>query len=201
MIEVIKDVDLYDNVDKYDAILIGTNINCSMSQGFQRKVMLNYPYVQEENMKTRYGDEKKLGTVLECKEEGSPTFVLLYIAKGNTRPDVNKEYMSYEALEKCLKIVNVLYKGQNLASTFIGTSKFDGNGDKERVMKILSENTDKVNLTIYDYEQLSRHDELKKVRVEELKLKETDIDAYYEAVKKRKEEADERFKKNKHARY
>lgn len=201
MIEVIKDIDLYDNVDKYDAILIGTNINCSMSQGFQRKVMLNYPYVQEENMKTKYGDEKKLGTVLECKEEGQPTFILLYIAKGNTRPDVNKEYLSYEALEKCLKIVNVLYKGCNLASTFIGTSKFDGNGDKERVMEILSENADKVNLTIYDYEQLSRHDELKKVRVEELKLKETDIDAYYKAVKKRKEEADERFKKNKHARY
>ena len=164
MIEVIKDVDLYDDVDKYDAILIGTNINCSMSQGFQRKVMLNYPYVQEENMKTKYGDEKKLGTVLECKKEGLPTFILLYIAKGNTRPDINKEYLSYEALENCLKIINILYKGHNLASTFIGTSKFDGNGDNERVMKMISENTKNINLTIYDYEQLSRADELKKIR-------------------------------------
>lgn len=201
MVKVIKDIDLYNDVDKYDAILIGTNINCSMSQGFQRKIMLNYPYVQEENMKTKYGDEKKLGTVLECKKEGLPTFILLYIAKGNTRPDINKEYLSYEALENCLKIINILYKGHNLASTFIGTSKFDGNGDNERVMKMISENTKNVNLTIYDYEQLSRADELKKIRTEELKLKETDIDAYYEAVRKRKQEADKRFKNNKHARY
>ena len=44
-------------------------------------------------------------------------------------------------------------------------------------------------------------EELKKIRVAEVKLKEIDADAYYETVKKRKAEADERFNKNKHARY
>ena len=58
-----------------------------------------------------------------------------------------------------------------------------------------------VDLTLYDYVQLSRTEELKKTRQAELKLKEIDIDAYYEAVKKRKQEADERFKNNGHARY
>ena len=44
MIKVIKDVDIYDHFSEYDAILIGTNLYCTMSQGVQLKVMLNYPY-------------------------------------------------------------------------------------------------------------------------------------------------------------
>jgi hypothetical protein len=58
-----------------------------------------------------------------------------------------------------------------------------------------------MDLYVYDYEQLSRHDELKNIRISEIKLKEIDAEAYYEAVKKRKQEAEERFKNNGHARY
>jgi hypothetical protein len=83
MINIIKDIDLFDNVKDYDIVLVGTNIYCNLSQGFQRKVMLNYPYVQEMNMLTKYADKKKLGTILECKNEGNPTFLLLYITEGN----------------------------------------------------------------------------------------------------------------------
>ena len=89
MINIIPNRDLFDDIGLYDVILIGTNIYCSMSQGFQRKIMLNYPYVQEDNMKTNYGDERKLGTLIESKQENKPTFVLLYICKGNFRPDLN----------------------------------------------------------------------------------------------------------------
>ena len=97
--------------------------------------------------------------------------------------------------------VNILYKGKNVACPFLGTSKFDGNGDKEKVLEILSNNSSNINLSIFDYEQLSRSDELKKIRVAEIKLKEIDADAYYEEVKKRKAEAEERYKNNGHARY
>lgn len=201
MLKIIEGVDLYEEIDKYDVILVGTNIYCSMSQGFQRKVMLNYPYVQDENMSTKYGDETKLGTILECKKDGKPTFVLCYINKGNFRPDLKKDYLSYESLENCLKLVNILYKGKKVACTMLGASKFDGNGDDERIFEIISHNCQSLDLTIYDYIQLSRSEEMKKVRVSELKLKEIDLEAYYEAVKKRKEEADERIKNNGHARY
>lgn len=201
MIKIEKGKDLYDDISKYDVILIGTDIYCNMSQGFQRKVMLNYPYVLDVNMSTRYADKSKMGSIEECKKNGNPIFVLLFISEGNHRPDLKKETLSYESLEKCIGLCNILYKGKNVACTFLGTSKFDGNGDKDKVFKILSENSSNINLTVYDYIQLSRSEELKKIRTDELKIKEVDADAYYEAVKKRKTEAEERYKKNKHARY
>ena len=201
MINIIKDIDLFDNVKDYDIVLVGTNIYCNLSQGFQRKVMLNYPYVQEMNMSTKYADKKKLGTILECKNEGNPTFLLLYITEGNFRPDLKKDTLSYESLEKCIKLINILYKGMNIACPFLGSSRFDGNGEKDKILKIIENNSKNVNITIFDYEQKSRAEELKETREKELKLKEENADAYYEAVKKRKEEAEERYKNNGHARY
>ena len=201
MIKIIKDIDLFDNVKDYDIVLVGTNIYCNLSQGFQRKVMLNYPYVQEMNMSTKYADKKKLGTILECKNEGNPTFLLLYITEGNFRPDLKKDTLSYESLEKCIKLINILYKGMNIACPFLGSSRFDGNGDKDKILKIIENNSKNVNITIFDYEQKSRAEELKETREKELKLKEENADAYYEAVKKRKEEAEKRYKNNGHARY
>jgi hypothetical protein len=201
MIKIVTGVDLYEDINKYDVILVGTNIYGYMSHGFQRKVMLNYPYVQEKNMSTRYGDESKLGTIVECKKENQPIFVLLYINKGGFRRNSEKDYLQYESLDKCMRIANILYKGKKVACTFIGASQFDGNGNKEKVFEILTKNSSEIDLSVYDYEQLSRHDELKNIRISEIKLKEIDAEAYYEAVKKRKEEAEERFKNNGHARY
>lgn len=201
MIKIIKDIDLFDNVKDYDIVLIGTNTYCNLSQGLQRKVMLNYPYVQEMNMSTKYADKKKLGTILECKKEDNPTFLLLYITEGNFRPDLKKDTLSYESLEKCIKLINILYKGMNIACPFLGSSRFDGNGDKDKILKIIENNSKNVNITIFDYEQKSRAEELKETREKELKLKAENADAYYEAVKKRKEEAEERYKNNGHARY
>jgi hypothetical protein len=68
-------------------------------------------------------------------------------------------------------------------------------------LKIIENNSKNINVTIFDYEQKSRAEELKETRENELKLKKEDADAYYEAVKKRKEEAEERYKNNGHARY
>ena len=202
MINVIKDVDIYDHFSEYDIILIGTNLYCTMSQGIQLKVMLNYPYAFEKNLETKYGDIDKLGTVLECKSEGEPTFCLCFITKGyNFRPDLEKDYLSYEALEKCLNLVNILYKGKNIACPLLGSSRFDGNGDKEKIYEIFNRTLKDVNVTIFDYFQKSRAEETKEVRERELAVKKVDREAYYKMVAERKKEADERFKKNGHRRY
>jgi hypothetical protein len=201
MIKVIKDVDLYDHVGEFDVVLVGTNNYCMMSQGIQLNIMLNYPYVYDKNLETKYGDPEKLGTVLECASEGEPTFCLCFICGGNFRPDLQKDYLSYESLEKCLKLVNILYKGKNVATTLLGASRFDGNGDKEKIMEIFNNCITDVNLTIYDYYQKSRSEQLNEIRNKELEVREKDRKAYYEMVRKRKKEADERFKKNGHRRY
>ena len=202
MINIIKDVDIYDHFSEYDAILIGTNLYCTMSQGVQLKVMLNYPYAYNKNLETKYGDKDKLGTVLECKSEGEPTFCLCFITKGyNFRPDLESDYLSYEALEKCLNLVNILYKGKNIACPLLGSSRFDGNGNKEKIYEIFNNTLKDVNVTIFDYFQKSRAEETKEVRERELAVKKVDRKAYYEMVAKRKKEADERYRKNGHRRY
>ena len=201
MIKVIKDVDLYNHVGEFDVVLVGTNNYCMMSQGIQLNIMLNYPYVYDRNLETKYGDPEKLGTVLECASEGEPTFCLCFICGGNFRPDLQKDYLSYESLEKCLKLVNILYKGKNVATTLLGASRFDGNGDKEKILEIFNNCITDVNLTIYDYYQKSRSEQLNEIRNKELEVREKDRKAYYEMVRKRKKEADERFRKNGHRRY
>ena len=202
MIKIIKDVDLYDHFDEYDIILIGTNLYCTMSQGIQLKIMLNYPYVYNKNLETKYGDMDKLGTILECKSEGEPTFCLCFITKGfNFRPDLESDYLSYDALEKTLKLVNVKYKNKKIACPLLGSSRFDGNGDKEKIMEIFNNTLNNVECTIFDYFQKSRAEEMKEVRDNELAVKKKDRDAYYKMVGERKKKAEERFKKNGHRRY
>lgn len=202
MIKIIKDVDLYDHFDEYDIILIGTNLYCTMSQGIQLKVMLNYPYVYNKNLETKYGDIDKLGTILECESEGEPTFCLCFITKGfNFRPDLENDYLSYEALENTLKLVNIRYKGKKIACPLLGNSRFDGNGDKEKIMEIFNATLKDVECTIFDYFQKSRAEEMKEVRDNELAVKKNDRERYYKMVGERKKKAEERFKKNGHRRY
>jgi hypothetical protein len=203
MIKIVKDIDLYDHFSEYDIILIGTNIYCTMSQGIQLKVMLNYPYVYEKNLKTKYGDMEKMGTILECKSESEePTFCLCFITKGyNFRPDLEKDYLSYDALENALKLVNIKYKGKKIACPLLGSSRFDGNGDKEKIFSIFKKTLKDVECTVFDYFQKSRAEEIKERMKIEFAVKKKDRKAYYEMVRKRKEEANERFKKNGHRRY
>lgn len=201
MINFIKDIDLIDHVSEYDKILVGTNIYCMMTQGFQRKIMLNYPYVMDRNLETKYGDASKMGSILECQNDGEPTFTLMFICKGNFRPDLSSDFLSYESLEKCLKIADKLYSGMKIATTLLGSSRFDGNGDREKILDIFNKSVKKMNLTIYDYEQKSRDEELLGILKDEMKVKKEDYQKFVEMVKERKRKAEIRKKKNGHAGY
>ena len=154
MVNVIKDVDLIDHVSEYDVILVGANIYGHMNGGFQFDVKRRYPYVHEANISAPYGDINRMGTVLESKEDGKPTFCLCYIVDQiTTRPDLNKVNVSYESIEKCLKLVSTLYKGKKIASTLLGTSQFDGNGDTDTVLPIFEKILGNEDVTIYDFKQ------------------------------------------------
>ena len=204
MIEIIKDVDIMTEISKYDTILIGTNVYCTLGNGVQRDIALNYPYVREDNYKTKYGDITKLGHILECSRENEPTIILLYICKGYTRKTKkgeNIDTLSYESLERCLKTINQRYKGRRIACPLLGCSRFDGNGDKERVITMIETLLTDVDIVVYDYHQLSRDEKQTKRWKEEQEVKKKDIEAYYKMVKERKDEAEKRFQRNGHARY
>ena len=202
MITVIKDVDIMQDISKYDTILIGTNVYCSMYQGVQRDIILNYPYVREKNLQTKYGDVAKLGTILECSEENEPTIVLVYMYRGyQYRKTKDEPYLDYDVLEKCLKLINKKYKGKTVATTLLGCSRFDGNGNRERVLELMEKTLTNVNVFVYDYFQKSRDEKQIETRKKELALKEISYELYHEAVKKRKEEAEKRYKRNGFARY
>lgn len=158
MITIIKDIDLINDIEKYDVILIGTNTYHAMGNGFQRKIRLHYPVTYDTNLLTKYGDKDKLGTRITCKKNNGPIFSLCFIVNGyNFRPDLNPDYLDYDALESCIKTSNYEFSGKKVATTMIGCSKYDGNGNKERVMEILSNNTKDIDLYVYDYEQLDRN--------------------------------------------
>ena len=68
-------------------------------------------------------------------------------------------------------------------------------------MKMFEDIITDVDLTIYDYYQKSRAEQVHDLLADERAMKEKDRKKYYEMVRQRKKEADERYKKNGHRRY
>lgn len=184
---IVKDIDLITKVADYDIILVGTNTYCSLTNGFQSKIRFRYPFVEEANNKTAYGDKRKLGTRLTLQQGDSPTISLLYIC-GHMN---SSSPLDYDALEKCLLTANAEFAGKKVATTVLGASRFDGKGDKEKIMNIIEQSTPYLDLDVYDYEQMSREEEqlLMWKRIYALKRKDYDLyvkmwDARFELLKK-----------------
>ena len=56
---IIKDIDIFNHFNEYDVILLGTNTYCTLCNGLQHKVRLDYPEVDKANMETKYVDPRK----------------------------------------------------------------------------------------------------------------------------------------------
>ena len=166
MINLIEDVPLIDNVFDYDVILVGTNCYQVMRNGFQYDIAKKFPHVKAMNNNTKYGDPSKTGTILECN--GTPSVTLMYITFGYNFKGNDKEYLDYNALEQCLKLCGILYNGKKVATTMLGCTFYDGNGQKDKVLDIMGRTMKNVSLDVYDYKQES-YCEIKRKEFEELK--------------------------------
>lgn len=151
MITVIENRQLIKDVFNYDIILIGTSIMNSLGNGFQYQMKISFPEVDKANKATNYGDKRKLGTVKVINTQ--PIVCLLYISKGGYRKDIIPEYIDYESLESCIKLINDNFKGKRIASTIIGLSEYEGGGNKEKIIDILEKNSNDIELFLYDMEQ------------------------------------------------
>lgn len=163
MINIIKDKEPIWETDKYDVILVGTSIYNMLSNGFQSKLRLKYPYIEEINDSTNYGDLRKLGKRMTI--QGKPIISLMYIAK---YPNSRREFIDYDALEHALSTANAEFRGKKVLTTMLGCSKFDGNGDKDKVLEIINRTANNLELDVYDYLQLEKRKEIalhfKKIR-------------------------------------
>ena len=167
MINIIND-EISNHLDEYDVILVGTNCYQVLRNGFQYEIGKKYPHVKELNNQTKYGDVSKVGTILECG--GTPAITLLYISFGYNFKGNDNEYVDYDGLTRCLKLCNLLYKGKKVATTLLGCTHYDGNGNQDKVISVINTIITNFNLDIYDYNQVS-HRIHKRIEFAELKKK------------------------------
>ena len=192
MVTIIENIDLVQEADNYDVLLVGTSIYGRLSNGWQLDAKLTFPLIHKVNIETKYGDATKLGKCIDVEKiDTKQVYCLLYITKGNFRPDLQKDTLDYNALEECLHKINIKYKGKRIACPILGTSKFDGNGEREKVIDLFNKKLTDVDCTLYDYEQTSEKERnlnlIKEIMSAKTLAKKTnDKSKYYELVKKRK---------------
>lgn len=150
-IEIISNKPLIEDVFNYDIIIIGTGIHNALGNGFQYDVKINFPSVEDAVKKTPYADVRKLGTVIVIP--GKPTFCVGFIHKGGFRKDLTPDFLSYESLKEVLILIDENFENKRIATTLIGCSLYDGNGDKNKVLDIFNNLSQKNSFFIYDYEQ------------------------------------------------
>ena len=173
MLKIIKDKDPIWETDNFDVILIGTSIYNQLNGGFQSKIKYKYPIVDEKNRETKYADFSKLGTRITIND--TPIISLMYIC-GYPRPNIDT--VDYDSLTKCLLTANAEFRGKKIMATIIGSSQFDGNGDKHKCLKIIKDSTKDLDITLYDYEQKKRIDEIREQKMYLKSLQYTDIEKY-----------------------
>lgn len=141
---------LIEDIFDYDLIIVGTGIHNALGNGFQYDVKINFPQVEQIVKQTPYADVRKLGSVTVVNE--NPIFCVGFIHKGGYRKDLNPDYLDYKALEEVLNLIDSNFENKRIATTLLGCSQYDGNGNKEKVLEIFNKLSNN-NFFIYDYEQ------------------------------------------------
>lgn len=158
MVTIIKDKEAIYDTDNFDVVLMGVSTHNMFMGNFQGKMAVKYPIIEKVINNTPYGDLRKLGKRITI-DDRSPIISLMFIC---TYPSRKENFIDYEALEKCLRTANAEFKGKKVLTTVLGSTKFDGKGDREKCLKIIEENTKDLDLYIYDFEQITIKEELKR---------------------------------------
>lgn len=156
--KIIEGKDLIWDTDKYEVILVGTSIYNMLTQGFQSKMCVKYPYIEDSNNATPYADKRKYGKRITIDSvDGSPIISLMYICG---YPHCKREYLINEALEQCLSTAAVEFKNKKIAMPIVGSSQFDGNGDKQKCLTMIEKIMGDLDVTVYDFPQLQKRVEI-----------------------------------------
>lgn len=156
-VTIVKDKFLIEDIKKYTIVLVPMSANNSMNSGFAYEIGLNFPSIREKVQTTPYGDRRKFGTVSVFKDEGI-TFCICFMHTGGQSKQA--EYVKYDSLADCLDLININFKGKTVASPILGSTKYDGRGDKEKIINIFKEHCTDIDLILYDYEERNFMDEI-----------------------------------------
>lgn len=181
---IVTGKDLIWETDNYDVILVGTSIYNLLTQGFQCKMGVKYPELVNANNSTPYADKRKYGKRITVDLKNGPTVSLLYICG---YPHSKRDYLNYEAMDNCLATAEAEFQGKKVATTVMGTSLFDGNGNKDKCLELLEKHSKKFDLTVYDYLQLNRRVEIAQFLSKWNVYKKSDPDKYAELLAHRDE--------------
>lgn len=168
MVTIIKDKEAIYDTEQYDVVLMGLSTHNIFMGNFQGKMAVKYPIVEKVNDSTPYGDIRKLGKCITI-HDNAPIISLMYIC---TYPSRKDNFIDYEGLRKCLETANNDFKGKKVMTTLLGSTKFDGKGDREKCLKIIEETTKDLDLYIYDFEQITIKEEMKRQNRYFAKIKE-----------------------------
>ena len=156
-VTIVKDKFLIEDIKKYTIVFVPMSANNSMNSGFAYEIGLNFPSIREKVQTTPYGDRRKFGTVSVFKDDGI-TFCICFMHTGGQSKQV--EYVKYDSLADCLDLININFKGKTVASPILGSTKYDGRGDKEKIINIFKEHCTDIDLILYDYEERNFMDEI-----------------------------------------
>lgn len=156
-VTIVKDKFLIEDIKKYTIVLVPMSANNSMNSGFAYEIGLNFPPIREKVQTTPYGDRRKFGTVSVFKDDGI-TFCICFMHTGGQSKQV--EYVKYDSLADCLDLININFKGKTVASPILGSTKYDGRGNKEKIINIFKEHCTDIDLILYDYEERNFMDEI-----------------------------------------
>jgi hypothetical protein len=154
-VKIIKDKECIYETENYDVVLVGVSTHNMLMGGFQGKMGVKYPIVKKTYESTPYGDLRKLGKRITF-DDLTPIISLMFICKYPSRKNT---FIDYEALENCLKTANAEFKGKKVMTTLVGSTRFDGKGDRDKCLKLLTECCKDLDLYIYDYEQITIREE------------------------------------------
>ena len=199
MFSLINGIQLSKEIYKYDIILVGTNNYQKLTNGFQHEIRMMFPEIELYNMeKTQYAHPLLLGQILEYSTNNI-IIVLCYITSyPNSRPDLQKDYLNYNALESCLIKVDNKYSNKNIACTLLGSSPYDGNGNENKIIEIFKKHCNNNNYYIYNAKQKSKDELIIERAIEFIKCKQENRELFYkkktEYTKKKKEDREKRRK-------
>ena len=168
MVTIIKNKEPIYDTENYDVVLMGVSTHNILMGNFQSKMAIKYPIVEKANNSTPCGDLRKLGKRITINDN-KPVISLMYIC---TYPSRKDNFIDYEALENCLKTANAEFKGKKVLTTFLGSTKFDGKGDRDKCLKIIEDSTKDLDLFLYDFEPITIKEEIKRQNKYFKKIKE-----------------------------